>query len=391
MRNGTVTASEVWKRFRVDSRPTYLQDQLGRVADYVRRKETSTWRWVLRDIEFQAEPGESWALVGANGAGKSTLLKLLAGALPADTGERRVGHNVTVGYYTQHREEMLDPDRTALENALARARGQTETKVRALLGAFLFPGDDAKKKAAVLSGGEKSRLALALILLDPPSVLLMDEPTIHLDVPSVDALVGALRDFEGALGFVSHDVHFIRSVADRVVRIEAGRVTDYPGDWDYYCWRRAQPAGADDEPRRDPDGDGRGRSGERRPAAATEPGSALGAAAGAAERSGRGFRRQRRQAAEARAALSRRLRPLREEASRLEGEIEDLEREKAGIEGDLADPATYAAAAGADLAGLRRRHADVASRLSAASERWLEVEMEIETITEEEDPDEPTG
>jgi len=319
---------------------------------------------VYRDVDFVLRRGEKTVLVGPNGAGKSTLLKLLAGALPLDAGERRVGHKVTVGYYTQHREEMLDPDRTVLENALTRVRGQTETAVRSLLGAFLFRGDDVKKMASVLSGGEKSRLALALILLDPPSVLLMDEPTIHLDVPSVDALVGALVDFEGALCFVSHDVHFIRSVARRVVRIEAGCVTDYPGDWDYYCWR--QSGGSASEPPG---------------AAGAAPDSSAGPPAGnGSERSGRGLRLERRLAAEARSALTRRLRPLRDEARRLEVEIEELEREKAGIEADLADPASYAAEAGIDPGALSRRHAEVARGLATTMERWLDVEASIEAL-----------
>src|SRR5690606_15293675 len=140
---------------------------------------------------------------------------------------RRLGLRVSTGYYTQHRQEMLDLGRTVLENAMSVARDQGETVVRTLLGAFLFHSDDVKKKAAVLSGGEKSRLALAMIMLDPPTVLLMDEPTTHLDMASVDALITALQAYEGALCFVSHDVHFIRQIARKVVRVEAGEVTEY--------------------------------------------------------------------------------------------------------------------------------------------------------------------
>ena len=313
---------------------------------------------VHESLDFVLRRGDKTVLVGPNGAGKSTLLKMLGAATPLDAGERRVGHGVTVGYYAQHREEMLDAGETVLRNALARVRDRGETTVRALLGSFLFTGDDVHKQVSVLSGGEKSRLALALILLDPPSVLLMDEPTIHLDVPSVDALVGALVDFEGALGFVSHDVHFIRSVARRVVRIESGRVDEYAGDWDYYLWRRArEAAGASDE--------------------STGAGSPPTAEDVAGERSARGLRHERRQAAEARVALARRLRPLREEAARLEDLVDALEREKAGLEAELADPATYAAATGGDLAARNRRHGEVDRELADALSRWEDVQGRI--------------
>jgi ATP-binding cassette, subfamily F, member 3 len=345
---------------------------------------------VYNAVDFVLRRGEKTVLVGPNGAGKSTLLKLLAGALALDAGHRRVGHNVTVGYYTQHREEMLDPGRTVLENALARARGQTETVVRSLLGAFLFPGDEVKKSVSVLSGGEKSRLALALILLDPPSVMLMDEPTIHLDVPSVDALIAALVDFEGALCFVSHDVHFIRSVARRVVRVEAGSATDYPGDWEYYCWRRAtggaSTAAGGDPTGPLPSGAGAPEGGGRTPPRGAPPSSAV--PGSAPERSGRGQRLERRMAAEARAALARRLRPLRERLRHLEAEIEDLELEKAGIEADLADPATYAEVGVRDLPSLNRRHADVGRDLALAMDAWLETAGSIEALERESDGEE---
>lgn len=189
---------------------------------------------VYQGLNFEVERGQRTVLVGPNGAGKSTLLKLLAGQLTAQSGERLVGHNVNVGYFSQNRVEMLDPFRTVLQEGLAVEARPPEQFVRNILGSFLFSGEAVDKPVAVLSGGEKSRLALAKLLLDPPNFLLMDEPTTHLDIPSIDALVGALEQFEGTLVFISHDVHFIRALAKQVVRISAGELTSYAGDYQYY-------------------------------------------------------------------------------------------------------------------------------------------------------------
>src|SRR5206468_8945001 len=142
-----------------------------------------------------------------------------------------LGHNVKAGYYSQYRVDMLVPTRTVLEEALDTPQRITEQFVRTLLGSFLFRGDDVFKKVKVLSGGEKSRLALVKLLLDPPNLLLMDEPTTHLDMPSIDALVYALEQYEGTLIFISHDVYFIREIGNKVVHVNAGRLTDYAGDY----------------------------------------------------------------------------------------------------------------------------------------------------------------
>jgi ATP-binding cassette subfamily F protein 3 len=189
---------------------------------------------VYRGMEFQAERGRRIVLVGPNGAGKSTLLKILAGVLTPQSGERTLGHNVKAGYYSQYRVEMLHPERTVLEEALDTPQRITEQFVRTLLGCFLFRGDDVFKPVDVLSGGEKSRLALVKLLLDPPNLLLMDEPTTHLDMSSIDALAYALDQFQGTLIFISHDVYFIRALANHVVHINAGQLTHYPGGYEYY-------------------------------------------------------------------------------------------------------------------------------------------------------------
>ncbi len=189
---------------------------------------------VYRGLDFQAERGQRIVLVGPNGAGKSTLLKILAGLLTPQDGKRTLGHNVKSGYYSQYRAEMLNPERTVLEEAFETPQRVTEQFVRTLLGCFLFRGDDVFKKVNVLSGGEKSRLALVKLLLDPPNLLLMDEPTTHLDLSSIDALAYALDQFEGTLTFISHDVYFIRALANHVVHVAAGRLTHYPGGYQYY-------------------------------------------------------------------------------------------------------------------------------------------------------------
>jgi ATP-binding cassette subfamily F protein 3 len=173
-------------------------------------------------------------LVGPNGAGKSTLLKLLGGVLPITHGTRELGHNVKVGYFSQYRVEMLNPKQTVLQTALDMPNPVSEQTARNVLGSFLFRGDDVFKVTSVLSGGEKTRLALVKLLLHPPNLLLIDEPTTHLDIGSIDALVSALSQYHGTLIFISHDVYFIRAVAKTVLHINAGKLTPYAGDYDYY-------------------------------------------------------------------------------------------------------------------------------------------------------------
>ena len=197
---------------------------------------------VYRNLNLTIERGQKTVLVGANGAGKSTLLKLLAGVSPLQKGERTLGYNAELGYYSQHRAEMFDLRRTVLAEASDIANPPNEQAVRSILGSFLFRGDDVFKPVAVLSGGEKSRLALAKLLLAPPNLLLMDEPTTHLDMPSIEALVAALRQYQGTLLFISHDAYFIRQIATSVFQVQDGLVTLYPGDYDYYLDKSARDA-----------------------------------------------------------------------------------------------------------------------------------------------------
>jgi ATP-binding cassette subfamily F protein 3 len=300
---------------------------------------------VYRGLDFTAERGQRVVLVGPNGAGKSTLLKLLAGVLVPLAGERRLGHNVKSGYYAQYRVETLHPDFTVLEEAFDTPQRLTETFVRTVLGSFLFRGDDVFKKVAVLSGGEKSRLALVKLLLDPPNLLLMDEPTTHLDLASVDALLYALDQFAGTLVFISHDVYFIRSLANHVVHVQDGRLTHYPGEYQYYIDKTAAVrAAAADAATADPPSAARGsRPVDRR-------------------------RAEKRAQAERRQARSRARRAQAELVERLEARIAQLEARQAALTAELGDPATYADSRRA--VALNREMQQVVEDLARLAPEW---------------------
>lgn len=209
-----------------------------RVATLTEVKQAYGDHVVYENLNLEVEKTESIVLVGPNGAGKSTLLKILAEQVPIESGERELGHQVSVGYFSQQRVDLLNLENSVLDEAMEKVKSQVHTQdVRGMLGTFLFRGDDVFKKVKVLSGGEKSRLALVKLLLSPPNLMLLDEPTTHLDMPSIDAVIQALKDYTGTLIFVSHDLHFIRALAKRTIRIESGRSTDFPGDYDYYLWK----------------------------------------------------------------------------------------------------------------------------------------------------------
>jgi ATP-binding cassette subfamily F protein 3 len=189
---------------------------------------------VYRGLDLVIERGERTVLVGPNGAGKSTLLKILAGQVEFQKGERKLGHNAKIGYFSQHRAGTLDPTRTVLEEVLASAPLLREDEARGVLGSFMFRKEEIYKLTGVLSGGEKSRLNLIKFLVDPPNLLLMDEPTTHLDINTVESLTLALERYEGTLIFISHDVHFIRKLATKVLHVNAGEITPYAGPYDYF-------------------------------------------------------------------------------------------------------------------------------------------------------------
>jgi ATP-binding cassette subfamily F protein 3 len=318
-------------------------------------------------LDLEVERGQRTVLVGPNGAGKSTLLKILAGMLPLEAGSVTPGHNLSIGYFAQHRSEMLDVKRSVLAEAMETQTPVPEQTVRTILGSFLFRGEDVFKPVGVLSGGEKSRLALVKLLLNPPNLLLLDEPTTHLDMPSIDALIGALRQYEGTLLFVSHDVHFIRSIATTVMHISAGKITPYAGDYQYYL-------------------DKSGSSSER--AALVAPGDyrpdnpGTGEAAPRVKMGLREIKEQRRAEAEARKAANRIIRETQARLKAAEDEISSLESRQRELAVELESPEGM----NANRAfALNRELATVQERLSAALEEWEKLSAflpgpEVETM-----------
>ena len=311
---------------------------------------------VYRGMSFQAERGQRTVLVGPNGAGKSTLLKILAGVLTPQDGTRTLGHNAKAGYYSQYRVDMLHPERTVLEEAFDTPQRLTEQFVRTLLGCFLFSGDDVFKKVSVLSGGEKSRLALVKLLLDPPNLLLMDEPTTHLDLSSIDALAYALDQFEGTLIFISHDVYFIRALANHVIHVNAGQLTHYPGGYQYYLDKtKAQSERA-------------GLTALGREAFCRSPSQSEKTRDGVESVPAGSRKNQKRLEAEQRQARSRQRQAQQQIVHQLEKEIQKLEARQAEMIAELEKPETYEKAGRAQR--INRELAEVQQRLAELNPEW---------------------
>ncbi len=301
---------------------------------------------VYENLNFTAERGQGIVLIGPNGAGKSTLLKILAGVIPIQGGARELGSNVVPGYFAQNRLDNLNPEATVFENVMELRTNEnqlTEHQARAILGAFLFRKDDVHKPVSVLSGGEKTRLALARILVKPPNLLLMDEPTTHLDIQSIDALVHALKSYEGTLIFISHDVHFIKTLAKNVLHVHSGKLTPYSGNYDYYLdkskstdARAALTSGLSDS----------------RPKQAAAPAKTAAPAA----------------APTAKKATPNEIRKFREEVGMLEKKVSELEAKQSEITGALEDPASYTDKG--KFHHLNRELSAVVDQLTAATAAW---------------------
>ena len=313
---------------------------------------------VYRGLNFHAERGQRTVLVGPNGAGKSTLLKLLGGVLPVQHGTREPGHNVRVGYFSQNRIDVLNTKLTVLESALDAPNPVSEQTARTVLGSFLFRGDDVFKSVAVLSGGEKSRLALVKLLLDPPNLLLMDEPTTHLDIGSIDALIAALKQYHGTLIFISHDVHFIRAIATSVLHITVSpaqtgsRLTSYPGNYQYYLDKS------------------KAVSARTALTAGSSPNNGQLTTENVARRAG-GLREQKvqkRLQAEARTAIARKKREKEKHVHALETKIAALEGQQRELVTALEDPAAYQP--GGRAVALNRELSAVTDDLARLTKEW---------------------
>ena len=295
---------------------------------------------VLDDVALHAERGDRIALVGHNGAGKSTLMRLLSAEEAPDRGERVEGHQVVMQYFAQDEATRLDPSLTVYETLAAGSPDTMIPAIRNILGGFLFSGDDVYKKVSVLSGGERTRLAVARMLLRPSNTLLLDEPTNHLDLDSKEVLLDALADYGGTLIFVSHDRYFVERLATRIVEVSAGKALMYPGTYTEYLWSKEHGGPAAPS----------GRSAPKAPRALGAPGAprAPGApsapsapgAPGASALPAKSYDEQKRDAAERR-KRERARKTLRDRIAELETRIAELEASIKSLEATMSSPGFY--------------------------------------------------
>jgi ATP-binding cassette subfamily F protein 3 len=343
---------------------------------------------VYAGVDFQVERGDRVALVGVNGAGKSTLLKVLAGVLPFDAGERVLGSHVEVQYYAQHQLDALDPTRTVLEELELAAPEAQISRLRTILGSFLFSGDTVEKKVAVLSGGEKARLALAKMLARPAALLCMDEPTNHLDLASKEVLEEALAGFTGTIVFISHDRYFINRIATQVVEVDRGRLTTHLGTYDDYLDHKAVPTATPPEIR---------RSTASKPVSAdpahARPHSGASAAGGSAGAiSGppqlKSLKKETKDSTETKTAdrkknksLDREIKAIKVRLGTVETQIHEMEARLQEIGLALADPDLYRDGDRArDIAQARR---DTEERVAWLMKEWEELSLRLSAVSGE--------
>jgi ATP-binding cassette subfamily F protein 3 len=312
---------------------------------------------VLDGVSLIIERGDRVAVLGVNGAGKSTLARVLAGTEPIQGGRRTEGHQVIASYYAQNQADALNPAKTVLESVEEVAAFGTGGNLRTLLGHFLFSEDDVFKRVSVLSGGEKSRLALARMLLVPANFLILDEPTNHLDLRSKEVLKEALRNFNGTFAIVSHDRDFLAGLITKVIVAKDRGLVVYPGSVDDYLriWHEKETGEQLGKTGADPD---------------------------AGSRSGnQGERERKRREAERRQERYRRLRPLKDDVENLLSRIGQMEKRKEELESMLADPRTYGDANQARSAGSEYR--EIAPVLDALYQQWSVVQEKIDAIEQE--------
>ena len=305
---------------------------------------------VLTQIKLTIRPGERIGLLGRNGAGKSTLIKLLASELKPLNGKRIEGKDLAIGYFAQHQLEQLRPDESPLQHMLRLDPQTREQEHRNYLGGFDFRGDMATTPCGGFSGGEKSRLALALLIWQQPNLLLLDEPTNHLDLEMRHALTMALQDYEGGMVLVSHDRALLRATCDRFILVADGKAEVFDGDIDdYRDWLARQEAT------------------QKQAEKIVEEKSAN--------------KNERAQSKAERQARLAERRPLVKESEKLEAGMALWQKEKNQIDERLSDPALYAAADKADLQSLLKRQAELTQSIAQAEERWLELQEQLEIIS----------
>ncbi|MBP8133490.1 MAG: ATP-binding cassette domain-containing protein [Zoogloea sp.] len=307
---------------------------------------------ILSGMRLTIRPGERIGLLGRNGAGKSTLIKLLAGGLKPTAGVRQEGKGLALGYFAQHALESLRPEESALQHMLRLDPQTREQDLRNYLGGFDFHGDMATAPCEPFSGGEKSRLALALLIWKKPNLLLLDEPTNHLDLEMRHALTLALQDYEGGMVIVSHDRALLRATCDRFLLVDDGRLTPFDGDLDDYKSWLAQRRAADAVANQCPDK--------------------------AADKATR--KADREQAAADRQARLVARRPLLKELEQLDKKLAPWTAEKARLDERLADPDLYTGPEAGEVPKLIKRQGELTDKIDEAELRWLELHEALEAI-----------
>ncbi|MBV7535373.1 ATP-binding cassette domain-containing protein [Duganella sp. sic0402] len=326
---------------------------------------------IVRDINFSLQIGQRIGLLGINGAGKSTLIKTIAGELAPLTGESTTGKGLNIGYFAQHQVEMLRHDESPLWHLAKIAPTTREQELRNFLGGFNFPGTMVTSSIAPFSGGEKARLALALIVWQRPNLLLLDEPTNHLDLETREALTEALAQFEGTLVVVSHDRHLLRATTDQFIIVADGKLQPFDGDLDdYKDWLFQTKLGKGTDVLPAAGKDNKTAFPVQSPVA--PPKAAAAPAAG---------KEQKRQSAEERQRLSGLRKPIEQKIKRLDEQIAKLTAKKAEVDAQLAEESIYDAANKARLKELLADQAYCTKELGELEEQWLALSEELEALS----------